>query len=342
MQSRVDDQPAAPKGTAEWDGMSKEQEVVRPKLPEAVAPSREIVSKPTVGATAELAAAPVVSKAIDADDDGRDAAELEEAVAGVDRRIKTMRDWLDANQPESKEDGAKRERMERSRRIISAVGDGLSALGNMFFVSQYAPSMYNHSNGGLRATNGSIERAKAERDRLKAEYEARALKLGELESERARTVRELQAQWEAKRLAKEKAAREAEAHEWEAVLQPDKQRSASNEADYQESRAVDEYNRSRISGAEADAAEEYYGNRADVEGEKVNTERSKQNRNNRPPKASTPRGSKPKQNYTVETRDKRGNVTETKTYTYNNGSSNGGNGEPQEKPKPTGLEGRWK
>ena len=84
-----------------------------------------------------------------------------EAVAGSDRQIKTIQDWMDAeeNRPETDEQRKKRERREKSKKIIAAVSDGISALSNLYFTSQYAPNMYNHEKGSMtNAIDARIER----------------------------------------------------------------------------------------------------------------------------------------------------------------------------------------
>lgn len=156
-----------------------------------------------------------------------------DATAGTDRQIKTIQDWMDAeeNRPETPEERQKRERREKSKRIISAVSDGISALSNLFFTSRYAPNMYNHEDGAMNAVDKRLEKLKGEREKKHDQYLNFALKLGDLENQRAATLRELEAQQEKRKLAREKAQREAEAHGWLAALQPDKQREQKGKAD---------------------------------------------------------------------------------------------------------------
>lgn len=175
-----------------------------------------------------------------------------DATAGTDRQIKTIQDWMDAegNRPETEEERKKRERREKSKRIIAAVSDGISALSNLYFTSQYAPDMYNHEKGSMtNAVDARLERLKAEREKNADKYLQFSLKLGDLENERAKTLRELEAQQERQKLAREKAQREAEAHGWEAVLQPDKQREQAGKANRAEQEAI-------TAKAEAEAAPE--------------------------------------------------------------------------------------
>ena len=156
-----------------------------------------------------------------------------DATAGTDRQIKTIKDWMEAegNRPETEEERKKRERKEKSKRIIAAVSDGISALGNLFFTSQYAPNMYSHEKGSMtNAVGAGLDRMKAEREKNADKYLQFSLKLGDLENQRAATLRELEAQQERQKLAREKAQREAEAHEWKAVLQDDVRREQKEKA----------------------------------------------------------------------------------------------------------------
>lgn len=164
-----------------------------------------------------------------------------DAVAGTDRKIRTIQDWMDAegNRPETEEERRKRERREKSKKIIAAVSDGISALSNLYFTSQYAPNMYNHEKGSMmKPVNDRIERMKAEREKNADKYLQFSLKLGDLENDRAKTLRELEAEQERQRLARKKAEQEAEQHEWLALLQPDKQREQKGKADRAEQEAI--------------------------------------------------------------------------------------------------------
>ncbi len=67
--------------------------------------------------------------------------------------------------PETAEERAKREKREKGEKIIAAVGDGISALSNLYFTSRYAPNAYN-------PTQGMSVKAKDRWDKLKAEREA--------------------------------------------------------------------------------------------------------------------------------------------------------------------------
>lgn len=156
-----------------------------------------------------------------------------DAVAGTDRQIKTIQDWMDAegNRPETEEQRKKRERREKSKKIIAAVSDGISALSNLFFTSQYAPNMYNHDKGSMmKPVNDRIEKLKAEREKNADKYLQFSLKLGDLQNERAKTLRELEAQQERQKLAREKAQREADLHPLIMAIKGEQQKKAEQEA----------------------------------------------------------------------------------------------------------------
>lgn len=162
-----------------------------------------------------------------------------DAVMGYDQQIETLRKAAEQYAPETEEQRKKRERREKSKKIIAAVSDGISALSNLFFTSQYAPNMYNHEKGSMmKPVNDRIEKLKAEREKNADKHLQFALKLGDLQNDRAKTLRELEAQQERQKLAREAAQRDAEKHRWLALLQPDKQREQKGKADRAEQEAI--------------------------------------------------------------------------------------------------------
>ena len=162
-----------------------------------------------------------------------------DAVMGYDQQIETLRKAAEQYAPETPEQRKKRERREKSKRIIAAVSDGISALSNLFFTSQYAPNMYIPEKGSMmKPVNDRIEKLKAEREKKRDQYLNFSLKLGDLENQRAATLRELEAQQERQKLAREAAQRDADKHRWLALLQPDKQREQAGKANKAEQEAI--------------------------------------------------------------------------------------------------------
>lgn len=190
---------------------------------------------------------------------------------GYDNQIdilkKAQADYASAN--ETEEQRKKREKREKSKRIIAAVGDGIRALSNLYFTSQYAPNMYNPDDTQLAKVDARQEKLKAEREANRDKYLNYSLRIGDLENDRAKTVREMEAQAERLRLAREKADREQEEHNWLADLQPDKKREQTAKADAADSVA-------KTKKVEADNADAIQKAKLNTEKERGATERTKQ------------------------------------------------------------------
>lgn len=190
---------------------------------------------------------------------------------GYDNQIdilkKAQADYASAN--ETEEQRKKREKREKSKRIIAAVGDGIRALSNLYFTSQYAPNMYNPDDTQLAKVDARQEKLKAEREANRDKYLNYSLRIGDLENDRAKTVREMEAQAERLRLAREKANREQEEHKWLEDLQPDKKREQTAKADATESVA-------KTKKAEADNADAIQKAKLKTEQEQGKTEQTKQ------------------------------------------------------------------
>lgn len=255
-----------PKGSADWAGQNSGDNAPELKPTPNPAPgtleayeAQQTVTPSTGGAsTTPTPPQPAEAPAVSTDTEHQTPAlspeqqQRVDATAGTDRQIKTIQDWMDSeeNRPETPEQRKKRERREKSKRIIAAVSDGISALSNLFFTTQYAPNMYNHEKGSMTTAVGKrLDQLKAERENKRDQYLNFSLKLGDLENQRAATLRELEAQQERQKLAREKAQREAEAHGWAAALQPDKQREQAGKANKAEQEAI-------AAQAEAEAAPE--------------------------------------------------------------------------------------
>ena len=193
---------------------------------------------------------------------------------GYDNQInllkKVQADYAKAN--ETEEDRKKREKREKSKRVIAAVGDGIRALSNLYFTSQYAPNMYNPDNSQLDKVDARQDKLKAEREANRDRYLNYSLRIGELQNDRARTVREMEAQAERIRLAREKADREQEEHQWLSDLQTDKKREQTAKADAADSIA-------KTKKAEANNAPALQKAKVNTEQQRGRTEQTKQEAN---------------------------------------------------------------
>lgn len=236
-----------PKGSADWAGQNSGDNAPELKPTPNPAPgtleayeAQQTVTPPTGGAsTTPTPPQPAEAPAASTDTEHQTPAlspeqqQRVDATAGTDRQIKTIQDWMDSeeNRPETPEQRKKRERREKSKRIIAAVSDGISALSNLFFTTQYAPNMYNHEKGSMTTAVGKrLEQLKAERERKRDQYLNFSLKLGDLENQRAATLRELEAQQERQKLAREKAQREADLHPLIMAIKGEQQKKAEQEA----------------------------------------------------------------------------------------------------------------
>lgn len=178
---------------------------------------------------------------------------------GYDQQIAALQEAANRVKPETEEERKKRERREKSAKIVSAVSDGLQALSNLFFTTRGAPNMYDHKEASqLTPLQENLEKLKAERQANADKYLQYSLKIGDAQNERAKTLREMEAQQEKQKLAREKAQREQEEHGWLAALQPDKQREQAGKATKAEQEAV-------TAKAEADNAPDLYKAKVDTE-----------------------------------------------------------------------------
>lgn len=178
---------------------------------------------------------------------------------GYDQQIAALQEAANRVKPETEEERKKRERREKSAKIVSAVSDGLQALSNLFFTTRGAPNMYDHKEASqLTPLQEKLEKQKAERQANADKYLQYSLKIGDAQNERAKTLREMEAEQEKQKLAREKAQREQEEHGWLAALQPDKQREQAGKATKAEQEAV-------TAKAEADNAPDLYKAKVDTE-----------------------------------------------------------------------------
>lgn len=182
-----------------------------------------------------------------------------DAVMGYDQQIAALQEAANKTKPETEEERKKRERREKSKKIIAAVGDGLMALSNLYFTTRGAPNMYDHKTMSQQTPlQAQLDKLKAEREANADKYLQYSLKIGDLQNDRAKTLREMEAEQERRKLAREKAQREQEAHGWLAALQPDKLREQAGKATKAEQEGI-------TAKAEADNAPDLYKAKVDTE-----------------------------------------------------------------------------
>lgn len=182
-----------------------------------------------------------------------------DAVMGYDQQIAALQEAANKTKPETEEERKKRERREKSKKIIAAVGDGLMALSNLYFTTRGAPNMYDHKTMSQQTPlQAQLDKLKAEREANADKYLQYSIKIGDLQNDRAKTLREMEAEQERRKLAREKAQREQEEHGWLAALQPDKLREQAGKATKAEQEGI-------TAKAEADNAPDLYKAKVDTE-----------------------------------------------------------------------------
>lgn len=157
---------------------------------------------------------------------------------GYDKLSDILEQARDRYKPETEEERKKRERKEKSKKIVAAITDGLNSLSNLYFTTQYAPNMYDHEKQStLKPYEERLEKEKKDREENNDKYDALNMKLAANEINSAKTMRELQAALEKRRMEIEKNRRDAEQHEWKRLLMPYQYDSDRYKADKAESDA---------------------------------------------------------------------------------------------------------
>lgn len=88
--------------------------------------------------------------------------------------------------PEELERERKRQKREA---IFSAIGEGISALSNLFFTSQYAPNAFDPSKGMAATTKRRFDQLKKEREANQREYMAGYMRAMQMDADAARDER---------------------------------------------------------------------------------------------------------------------------------------------------------
>ena len=193
---------------------------------------------------------------------------------GYDRLSDILEQARDRYKPETEEERKKRERKEKSKKIVAAITDGLNSLSNLYFTTQYAPNMYDHEKQStLKPYEERLEKEKKDREANNDKYDALNMKLAENEINSAKTMRELQAALEKRRIEIEKNRRDAEQHEWKRLLMPYQYDSERNKADKAESDAF--ISKTNADYAEAIAEEKLKGQKALTKYRESLTEKNK-------------------------------------------------------------------
>ena len=105
--------------------------------------------------------------------------------------IKRMWDFVNSLKP-NQEQIEQENKKQRQRALISAIGDGISAIANMYYTSKGAPSMFNPSNSLTAQNQKRWEAIKKERDANKDRYNAAYMRALQLEDANYKSERSWQ------------------------------------------------------------------------------------------------------------------------------------------------------
>lgn len=96
--------------------------------------------------------------------------------------------------PPTDEELAKEKKKQKRDQIFAAIGDGISALSNLFFTTKYAPNMYDGKNSMSERTRVRYDRLMKEREGKEKEYYAGLMKAKIADEEKADRDRKWQRQ----------------------------------------------------------------------------------------------------------------------------------------------------
>lgn len=92
----------------------------------------------------------------------------------IQQELKRQEEIMKRNRPETDAERAAREKKEKRNKMFAALGDGISALSNLYFTTKGAPNMYNPSSSLSEAAQRRIEMARQAREKELAAYNAAA------------------------------------------------------------------------------------------------------------------------------------------------------------------------
>ena len=290
-------------GTAPAGAMVSTSSVAVPAAPSA--PNGGKVGTPTLPNGEELKTAPVqmASQEVKGKIENAGGVQPQASTLGAGLKYEEMYRKLNPYKPPTEEELEKERKKRKRQEMWAAIGDGVSALSNLYFTTQGAPNAYLPANNQSEAVRQRWEKLSADREaKMKAYIDGltRARSLDKADERDTREwVRQLGLDQEMSKLRAQKDAREAEAHEWMAALQPDKQRE-------QKGRAAKASADALSSAVKAQFAGEQEAAKLGLTNEKRRTERAKQANQAAGARKSNAQAAAAKPKYAVY--DKKGNV----------------------------------
>lgn len=135
-----------------------------------------------------------------------------------DEMYKVMDDEIKRSAPETDAQIKAREKREKRQRLWASIGDGVSALANLYFTGKGAPNMYDKNGGMLKKHNEMLERMKQEREADKERHLNYVMRRAQLENNELDRGLEEQRQRQNAILAARRAKHQEEAQGWQREL----------------------------------------------------------------------------------------------------------------------------
>lgn len=144
---------------------------------------------------------------------------------------KEMYQALNPYKPPTAEELEAQRKKEKRQKIFAALGDGISALTNLYFTTQGAPNMYNPANSQQDVVKDRWDKIKQERDQHMKEYTEALMKAQALDDENADNERKWQRLLGIDKANADKAKAEQERKDAIAEAQRLKYEAAANKDD---------------------------------------------------------------------------------------------------------------
>ena len=251
------------------------------------APAQQQPTPTKVQVAPTIAVAPAAPNASSVTEHGRTVQPVKETAGNGQEQSdapkpkKTYEEMFRELYPEKTPEQLEKERKKRKRQaIFAAIGDGISALSNLYFTTQYAPNAYDPTKGMSAVTRERFARLKKEHDDNEHARKAGLLQAMRWDADDAKDQRNWNHTIEREKIT-DQWRRAAEGRK--ANLDHLRELLLGHQIDGAEYDAIEKK-------VKADNAPEYYQNRNKLIGEKAKTEKTKQNAHNASAYASKKRG----------------------------------------------------
>lgn len=149
-------------------------------------------------------------------EDARLQVDINKSNSGFQQALDIVGQGMKDNEGEDDATRAKREKNEKTKRIINTVSDGLAALANLGGAIHGSPvQVYDPMKGSaLGVVNATIEKARADREARKERYNAFAMKHADLQNQREAAIQALRDKSDARKRQHEADRRQLQLDRW--------------------------------------------------------------------------------------------------------------------------------